>query len=82
MTLYFVQLETQDHTYQYEVLTGGYDAVGRARSALAELIGPLQAALAHMGGVSRIGEDRNAKEVRVTLTMKRDHETGLKENYA
>lgn len=82
MTLYFVQLETHDHTYQYEVLTSGFDAVGHARSALGKLIGASEAAIAHMGGVSRIGSDPEAQEVRVTLTMKRDHDTGLREYYA
>lgn len=82
MTLYFVQLETRDHTYQYEVLTADHDAVGHARSALGKLIGASEAAIAHMGNVSRIGSDPEAQEVRVTLTMKRDHQTGERQHYA
>ena len=82
MILYFVQLETRTATYQFEVFTSDFDAVGRARVALSKEVGKAIAAVAHCGGSGRVGEDRFVKEPSVRLTMKHDYESGEKKTYA
>ena len=74
--LYFVQLETKDATYQFEVFTKDFDAVERARVALASEVGEAVASVAHCGGSGRIGEDGTIMEPSVRLTMRRDYESG------
>ena len=82
MILYFVQLETKDATYQFEVFTKDFDAVGRARDALASEVGEAAAAVAHCGGSGRIGEDRFVTEPSVRLTLKHNYTSGVRKTYA
>jgi hypothetical protein len=70
--LYHVQLETKTAIYTYEVYTSDFDAVAHARVHLATLIGPEQAALAHKGGCSKIGEGPDLERPQVTLTLQRE----------
>lgn len=73
MKEYYVQLETPDLTFGFEVFTDDFDAVDMARKLLTEFTGELTARDAHLGGYDCVGENFNINTKSAQIDSKTVH---------